>query len=139
MTDNEIINALQNWCDNNCKKVCPRLKMCDKCIVTYIKRALDLINRQQADMERLTEECDEKINKWKILDERTKQRYAELYEEAKSVVRAEAIREFAERSKEKAIVGRTCDDSKFESVVTVSNIDTIAEELIDKQRREGEG
>lgn len=56
-------------------------------------------NNQKAEIERYEKESDEKFNKWKLLDDRTKQRYAELYEEAKSVVRAEAVKEFAEKVK----------------------------------------
>jgi hypothetical protein len=56
MTDKEIAKALVKWCDNNCKKVCPHLKICDKCVVTYIKSVLNLINRQKAEIEKLDKE-----------------------------------------------------------------------------------
>ena len=54
----------------------------------------------QAEIERLEGESNETFHKWEILAERTKDHYAELYEEAKEVVRAKAIKEFAERLKE---------------------------------------
>lgn len=54
----------------------------------------------QTEIERLKTENNRNFDKWIILDERTKKRYAELYQEAKSVVRAEAIKEFAERLKQ---------------------------------------
>lgn len=57
MVDSETIKALEKWCDNNCKKVCPHLKICDKCVVTYIKSVLNLINRQKAEIERQKEYC----------------------------------------------------------------------------------
>lgn len=57
----------------------------------------DKCKQQQAELERYERENNEKFDKWKLLDERTKERYAELYEEAKAVVRAEAVKEFAER------------------------------------------
>lgn len=53
----------------------------------------------KAEIERLEKEHNNGFEKWKILDERTKERYEELYQEAKGVVRTEAIKEFAERLK----------------------------------------
>ena len=83
MTDNEIIKALEG------------------CSCDTLELALDLINRQKAEIERYEKENNEKFNKWEVLDRRTKERYSQLYEEAKSVLRAKAIEEFAERLKEK--------------------------------------
>lgn len=54
----------------------------------------------KAEIERLRKESDEGFNKWIILDERTKERYAELYEEAKEVLKSEARKDFVERLKE---------------------------------------
>lgn len=53
------------------------------------------------EIERLREENDEKFIKWKVLAEKTEQRYSELYEEAKEVVKSEARKETAERIFEK--------------------------------------
>ncbi len=53
MTDNEIIKALEEWNKNNCEKVCPHLSICENCIVTVIKSALNLINSQKAEIERM--------------------------------------------------------------------------------------
>ena len=58
-------------------------------------RKIDLINRQKAEIERFERENKNAFDKWERLAERTKERYADLYEEAKGVVRAEAVREFA--------------------------------------------
>ena len=60
------------------------------------------------------------------IHEATEQAYKNGYEAG--------VREFAERLKDKSIVARTCDDSKFELVVTISNIDTIAKELTGKDK-----
>lgn len=102
MNDNDIIKALEccanaNWIDE-CEG-CP-LYDTEKCINTVMQNALDLINRQKAEIEKYEKEHNEKFNKWMVLDEQTRKRYAELYEEAKGVVRAEAIKGFAERLKE---------------------------------------
>ena len=72
------------------------------CINKYCTDAADLINSQKAEIEKYAKEHDENFNKWLVLDEKTKKRSAELYEEAKGVVRAEAIREFAEKLKAKS-------------------------------------
>lgn len=137
MTDNDIIKALEccscleNVCDD-----CPlpnTLKDDCKCGEFLSTLALELINRQKAEIERYEKEHNEKFNKWKILDDRTKERYAELYEEAKEILkaeaRAEAITEFAERLKEKAFfVGGYID-----STVKVDDIDQIAKEMKGEQ------
>ena len=70
-----------------------------RCKAKTLGDAVDLINRQKAEIERLTKENEQAIEKWHILEKRTKERYAELYEEAKEVVRVKAIKEFAERLK----------------------------------------
>ena len=102
-TDDEIMRALE--C---CSRNVPLLNSCEDCPF-YGKRcaaflpqvALNLIKRYKAENERFEKENNAQFDKWKRLDERTKERYAELYEEAKGVVRTEAIKEFAERLKEK--------------------------------------
>lgn len=72
-------------------------KDCDTEWLLAVKEVLNLINRQQAEIERYEKESNEQFDKMKLLDDRTKQRYAELFEEAKEFVRTEAIKEFAER------------------------------------------
>lgn len=88
MTDEEIIQHIECCAKTDCFN-------CNfDCDANLMESALDLINRQQAEIERLKEENDKNFEKWEILDKRTKERYAELYEEAKGVVRAEAVKEF---------------------------------------------
>ena len=58
MTDNEIIKALEccaNSCDNGFAKCdeCPRFAESEGCTLRSMKDALDLINRQKAEIERL--------------------------------------------------------------------------------------
>jgi hypothetical protein len=101
MTDNEIIKALEicgkgiMFSKHDCKK-CPYYVELN-CETKCKQNALDLINRQKAEIERFERENKNAFDKWKRLDERTKERYADLYEEAKCVVRADAVKEFAER------------------------------------------
>jgi hypothetical protein len=79
MTDNEIIKALEccsveteEICHN---KACPLIKD-RRCVTTLSRNALDLINRQQAEIERLLQKLQQP--------------------------QAEAIKEFAERLKKEA-------------------------------------
>ena len=84
MTDKEIKKALECCTvDRNCKG-CP-LWECDisRCLETACKNAIDLINRQQAEIERL--KAGVKVD----LDN-----FASEYD---TKIKAEAIKEFAER------------------------------------------
>lgn len=82
MTDKEIIKALE--CCSNQKYIsdCEKCKyFAFDCKDTLIEQALDLINRQQAEIERL--------KGWQDL----------LKAEKHSLIKAEAVKEFAERLK----------------------------------------
>ena len=83
MTDNEIIKALECCSDSNCHE-CP----IEGCTDDIFRNALDLINRQKAEIERLKVDlvkCSIRLdNLYKTADE----------------IKSEAIKEFAERLKE---------------------------------------
>lgn len=93
---------------------CP-YQRCDlrDCKKILIKDAKYLVETQQSEIERLKEEHDKNFEKWEILDKRTKERYAELYEEAKGVVRAKAIKEFVEKLKGKVSLFSTIGTQEF--------------------------
>nr|DAV14554.1 MAG TPA: hypothetical protein [Caudoviricetes sp.] len=55
---------------------------------------------QKAEIERLKSANDKKFRQWDMLAEKSKQHYADLYSEAKDILKAEAYKEFAERLKE---------------------------------------
>lgn len=75
MTDNEIIKALKSYKDDI---GCMRCGVKDNYLLTTIKNALDLINRQQAEIERL-EYCNEvNISSIGTLHERIKEKDAEI-------------------------------------------------------------
>ena len=87
MTDNEIIKALELCAtldSRNCKK-CPCREICNENNGTLTKSTLDLINRQKAEIERLQKNIDG-------LNIFTKNHI--------TVIRSQAIKEFAERLKE---------------------------------------
>ena len=92
MTDKEIIKALE-YCiadENNCKN-CPYMQI-NHCTIVRSKDVLDLINRQKAEIERLRDECGNQSTYWS-------KHYESIFETAKDVIKAEAIKEFAERLK----------------------------------------
>ena len=100
MTDNEIIKALECCLLSNEQQEerCAECPMCETpltvCQHLLSYHALDLINRQKAEIERYEKENNAEFKKWEILAERTKELYHDLYEEAKGVVRAETTKEF---------------------------------------------
>ncbi len=100
MTDNAIIKALMCCTNADCLN-CPRWseEWSSGTCNDFLQSVLDLINRQKAEIERLKTETSTNLKQWKMISERTKEHYSELYEEAKGIVRAEAIKEFAERLK----------------------------------------
>jgi hypothetical protein len=132
MTYNEIIKSLGICAnDGDCKecKINPHKGNYGYCTSLAIKAALDLINRQKEKIEVYEKENREKFNKWLILEKRTKERYAELYEEAKDVVRAEAIKDFAERLKEMKYQSSEWSHGAHPFVVEEEDIDYLVEEM----------
>ena len=112
MTDKEIIKRLERCVKRGNRNY-------DTDIV------LDLINRQKSEIERLESANDEKFRQWDMLAEKTKQHYADLYNEAKDILKSKAYKEFAERLKERAM-------QKFDwnEYVEVEDIDNIAKEMV---------
>ena len=106
MTDNEIVKALEyctNCVCNNDKDECPLLKM-SFCKNYLMKQSLDLINRQQADIEKnenIIRLADKTIETANAEIERLKtnlnielENYATEYD---NKIKSEAYREFAVR------------------------------------------
>lgn len=130
VTEDEIIDALECRCcvfRPRCSS-CPHQDFC--CIARIATDGLNLIRKQQAEIERLKAENNRSFDKWIILEERTKKRYEELYQEAKAVVRAEAIREFVERLKEMKYESIEWSHGKHPYVVEESDIDNLVEEMV---------
>ena len=95
MTDNEIIKALKCcWHEKECiGDECPLFKPINDCAPLIAMEALDLINRQKAEMERLEAMVDAAEDYLNPLPFRNK--FNEYVENAK----AEAVKEFAEAVK----------------------------------------
>ena len=127
MTDDEIIKAMQCVIGNDAScSECRYQKVLPfpSCRKMCAKNALDLINRQKVEIERLNKDCEDVIYKLEYLlcnatgNKFSKHTYPigdmvsyvndyiqdccnEAVEEAKEAVKSEAIKEFAERLKEK--------------------------------------
>lgn len=132
LTDNDIVKALECCCeDSGCPAICPLKDMAyvGDCVQVKSRHALDLINRLQAENERLQNRVDEyniqvanqreQIEKYEPIKEtlcvlwenmlsisvaRGKEKPTlEELAEAVDYIKAEAYREFAERLKEKMV------------------------------------
>lgn len=120
MTDNDIVKALE--C---CKKPVPDCDCCpiergDMCFDFLKEVALDLINRQKAEIERLKDMVSQNEG---------------VLPEYEKFIKAEAIKEFAERLKESAIDADVYSGYRkelFEKAVTVIEIDRILEEMTEE-------
>ena len=88
MTDNENKKDLESYKTSNCDE-CPFYGVKEDCEVELPEEALNLINRQKAEIERLRAERDK--------EHQYTMHYARMCAKAKS----EAIKEFAERFEKK--------------------------------------
>ena len=104
MTDKEIIQALE-CCGKNhitgSTDVCEHcfLQNSAKCVTELIYKSLDLINRQQAEIERLQKHSKKVLETCSRVTKANDERNNEIFQGAIEVVRAESIKEFAERLK----------------------------------------
>ena len=122
MTDTEIIKALECKTKAHCdvcdtKEVVP----CEWCIFRYIKHSLDLINRQKAEIERLQKEND-------VIKTNCESMCMSMPNIAKAE-RAEAIKDFAERLKKKAIHPYL---ELSVQAVFLEDIDSLVKEMIEE-------
>ena len=142
MTDNEIIKALKCCYSLNLKKcnVCS-LKNNPLCSIWLSKYALDLINRQKAEYKDLLEqfrildcECErleEANEKQKAEIESLKSPSAmqiEVSKKLEATIKAEAVKEYAKRLKEKAYEFEECGDNVLE-IIDVDDIDDTLKEM----------
>ena len=154
MTDNEIIKVLECCVSAKCicPHTCPMLKN-KECLTSLRKNALDLITRQQAEIERLQKEVNLVSMQFQDIQERQEESQAEIdklnaenmltmsernafrnsfYEVSKQlkIAKSEAFKEFAEKLKEfmhnkfKAL-----DEYEFE-YITERDIDNFVKEMV---------
>ena len=121
MTDNEIIKALECCADNTegkCRE-CPFHKLKISCIDGLERNALDLINRQKAEIERLTKD------KYRL------QKALNQSEDYRAIAKDEAIKEFAERLKAKGYRGIADGGLGF---IIHKDIDNLVKEMTEEQK-----
>lgn len=113
-TDEEIVKALECCCKEGGEKGdwCSRCVFWDKeCATLLPKNALDLINRQKEELDDLREI---------VFTDRS---------EAIKKLKAEAIKEFAERLKERAYTSSDWSHGEHPQVVECDDIDDLLEEM----------
>ena len=143
MTDNEIIKALEICAAGSCTG-CPANLNSANCLEKLTQNALDLINRQKADVETLennlkfvrgtlTRALDENEQLKKRLDSHCNNC---RMRDRKERDRAEAIKEFTERLKEKSMCMVEYDEDGWgcpTRVVKTSDIDNLVKEMVGEQ------
>ena len=129
LTDKEIIASLEVIATtgncNECKIRNCKWGTCN-CSQITANAALDLINHQKLEIDRLISANDEKFRQWDMLAEKTKQHYADLYNEAKDILKAEAYKECIEKVRKVAVGMHPCSD---ELRVFDSDLDNIIKEI----------
>lgn len=122
-TDEDIISSLEVIATtrncNECKIRNCKWGTCN-CSQITAKAALDLINRQQAEIESLNKKVEELAD---VLSGTVRIRYAEA--------KAEAYKEFAERLKEKS--NSRFDYSELVFEISEGTIDTLLKELVGEE------
>ena len=126
MTDKEIIKALEccgNVVTSTCKGCPYHITHNANCVKALMHDALDLINRQQAEIEEL---------KKVVIDD-----YASEYD---SKIRAEAIKEFAERLKtefsqyQREYRNVLNDEGACAMIIAKKGVDNLVKEMVGEQR-----
>ena len=111
MADKEIINALECCINSVGCHACPRNKYCDG--LEPMQNALDLINRQQAEIERLNNNISA---------------MATTLINSAQATRNEAIKEFAERLKEQAKA------NEWNGTICGLDIDRLEKEMVGEDK-----
>ena len=145
MTDNEIIRCLRLCRAGDCEN-CKALNVCDATF-SFHKEALDLINRQKAEIERLNKNYEELIYKTECLlchatgNKFSKYTYTtqemisfaddyiqdccdEAIEETKASVKSEAIKEFIDELK-----NRVVNKYEYTDIRVFKEIDNLVKEM----------
>lgn len=133
MTDKEIINALE--C---CKKVISDCNNCpyynsDDCENELIVNALDLINRQQAEIGGMAERLYEypvktRIDNYNVMCSKTSEDYEDCLFRMEKDMSYQAIREFKKRAKEAFLYG-CCGEKNVSVEYVICVIDNIFKEM----------
>lgn len=136
LTDEDVVEGLERCISTTTDKACAgcpfnKQNLCNIDQWALERYALDLIKRQKSEIERLKSANDEKFRQWDMLAEKTKTHYADLYNEAKDKLKAEAYKEFAERLNGKAQIA-DCFNS-YSMVVETNFIDNLLKEMVGEE------
>lgn len=131
LTDEQIIKALE-YCSTDVREnTCPKCAFYKKhrCSTLMLNAVSDLINRRNAEIERLTAKLLVKDN---INDYNTAQ--LRIAREELRTAKSEAIKEFAERLKRTSIGLEIGDDKKLKmTVVSTVAIDNLVKEMTEEK------
>lgn len=136
LTDEDVVEGLERCISTTTDKACAgcpfnKQNLCDIDQWALERYALDLIKRQKSEIERLKSANDEKFRQWDMLAEKTKTHYADLYNEAKDKLKAEAYKEFAERIRECCNSNNELSADAWLSVTT--DINCVLKEMVGEQ------
>ena len=136
LTDKDVVEGLERCISTTTDKACAgcpfnKQNLCDIDQWALERYALDLIKRQKSEIERLKSANDEKFRQWDMLAEKTKTHYADLYNEAKDKLKAEAYKEFAERIRECCNSNNELSADAWLSVTT--DINCVLKEMVGEQ------
>ena len=137
-TDEQIKKALElciNWEAEYCEK-CPFDDECDDDGDTPLRNALDLINRQEAEI-KILEADYVKLNANNLLTiaERNafRKSFYEMVEQSK-IIKSEAIKEFAERLKAKCTANHKTFDGFYLYEYSNVVIDNLVKEMVGESK-----
>lgn len=136
LTDEDVVESLERCISTTTDKACAgcpfnKQNLCDIDQWVLERYALDLIKRQKSEIERLKSANDEKFRQWDMLAEKTKTHYANLYNEAKDKLKAEAYKEFAERLKQSTVMAVM--GNKIYAVATSKGVDNLLKEMVGEE------
>ena len=136
MNDSEIIELLETCGEiANCKKCSFYNAEKNNCLIKLNTYALDLIKRQQAEIDRLNIDLKAMrgaANSWKAEVERICKKELDNIEIDIETVKSKAVREFAEKLKKLAMAERICvEQGRYVNIsyVNVCDIDRLLEEM----------
>lgn len=131
MEDKEIIKALECCTYNITQEKCDECPLYSwHCTTELAKNALDLINRQKAEIERLKDEVKEKTETITFLKDQAVGWSIDFcnLKEKLDTAKAEAVKEFAEKLKEQYEIWD--DDEYYFNYVTTDQIDNLLKEMV---------
>ena len=132
MTDNEIIKALE-CCKTASCSICPCFKNnlgIVLCQSDLTHSALDLINRYQTEIERLTEKNNALNGNTEKYIAECEKRSREIAEDYRKEIKSEAIKEFAKRYKNE--INNRYEDIAYKDLFFKA-IDDIVKELTESE------